>query len=164
MRPDPLLGVPTTPCRVRRMRGVHPRGAALLEVLAALAVLTIAGLSATGAVLQSVHTMEQATAGELRLRQASRFLEAVALWTAEDYDRRLGERAQGPWRLHIERAAGTLYVLTLADSAAPTRPLLRTTVHRPGTSATRAPGTTMMDTTFTGQTGADVPMPAADRR
>lgn len=106
------------------------RGAVLLEVLAALTVLTIAGISAVSAVAQATHSAEQAIAAERRAREASRFLEAVALWTSEDLDRRLGERPQGPWRLRIDRTTPTLYTVTLADSAAPMRPLLRTVLYR----------------------------------
>lgn len=106
------------------------RGAALLEVLAALTVLAVAGVSAVGAVAQATHSASQAIAAERRTREASRFLEAVSLWTREELDQRLGERPQGPWRLHIGRTTPTLYAVTLADSAAPMRPLLRTSLYR----------------------------------
>ena len=58
----------------------------------------------------------------------------MSLWPREDLDRRLGERAQGPWRLTITRPAPTLYVVSLADSAsggAAGAELLTTTLYRP---------------------------------
>lgn len=117
------------------------RGAALLEAVVALAVLAIVTVTSVSAVAQASHTAGQAVVTERRLREASRFLEAVSLWTADDLDRRLGDRRQGPWRLHVDRERTTLYVVTLSDSAAPSRILLRTALYRRHTTSTTSGGT-----------------------
>jgi hypothetical protein len=76
------------------------------------------------------HAVNQARSADVRVRRASGFLEAVALWPREDLDRRLGDRQQGPYRLRITRAASTLYVVQLWDSAG-AEMLVGTAVYRP---------------------------------
>jgi type II secretory pathway pseudopilin PulG len=115
-------------CHVRLQRG-----AALLEVLAALVILASAGGGAVMLAIETARAVERARAGEAALRQASAFLDAVALWPRADLDRRLGDRRQGPWRLRIDRPAPTLYVVVLTDSTG-ARDLLRTALFRPDTA------------------------------
>lgn len=105
-------------------------GAVLLEAIVALTILMIAGVTAVIMATESAHSVALIRESEAELRSASAFLEAAALWTREDLDRRLGEREQGRWRLRIDRPAPTLYTLTLTDSLGRAE-LLRTTVFRP---------------------------------
>jgi type II secretory pathway pseudopilin PulG len=111
------------------------RGAVLLEAIVALTILTTAGVAAVSLTATASRTAERARSVEQRLQRASAFLDAVALWPREDLDRRLGDRAQGPWRLRIDRPLPALYVLGLRDSTGGT--LVTTTVYRPETE-TRA--------------------------
>jgi hypothetical protein len=109
----------------------HSRsGAVLLEAMAALVILSVAGTAAVTLVSQSADAVRRARAAEVEARAADDFFQAVSLWTREDLDRRLGERPQGDWRLRIQRPTPTLYEVVLVDSAA-TREILRTSVHRP---------------------------------
>lgn len=108
----------------------HRSGAVLLEVVVALTVLTIAGVSALTMSAASARAVRQAQARDREVRAASAFLDAVVLWTREDLDRRLGERRQGPWRLRIDRPAPALYTIVLTDSLSGVE-LLRTAVFRP---------------------------------
>jgi type II secretory pathway pseudopilin PulG len=110
------------------------RGAALLEVMVALVVLGVSGAAAAAMTSQASDAIRQAQAHEAALREASAFLDAVALWSREDLDRRLGDRAQGPWRLRIDRPAETLYVVSLHDGASG-QELLRTSLFREGSSS-----------------------------
>lgn len=105
------------------------RGAALLEAIIALTILTSAALSLVAMSAQGSRTIAQVRETEAELRRASAFMDVVTLWTRADLDRRLGTREQGPWRLRIDRPTPTLYELTLLDSTA-TRELLRTSVYR----------------------------------
>ena len=107
------------------------RGAVLLEVIVAMAILATAGLAVVGLTVAASDAVERATRSEAELREASAFLEAVALWPREDLDRRLGTRPQGAWRLTIQRPDPTLYTIVLADSAS-SSVLLETSLYRPG--------------------------------
>jgi type II secretory pathway pseudopilin PulG len=105
-------------------------GAALLEVLVALTILATAGVAAVAATAESARAAARLRETERELREASAFLEAVALWPREDLDRRLGDRAQGAWRLRIDRSSPTVYDVVLADSTG-ARVILETALYRP---------------------------------
>lgn len=96
----------------------HPRrGMTLLEVLVALAILGTAGLATVTLATESWRAVRAAREADRSFREASAFFDAVALWPREDLDRHLGDRAQGPWRMRVDRPLPTLYVVTLADSS-----------------------------------------------
>lgn len=103
-------------------------GAVLLEALLALGIIATAGVallrvteSASRAVLQAQHTDNE-------VAKASAFLDAVSLWSVADLDRHLGVRAQGDWRMRVERDGDTYHVSVL-DSAR-RHMLLETTLYR----------------------------------
>lgn len=110
----------------RRLR----RGMTLLEVLIALAILATAAIAVLGVATQSWSAVQSARDSDRALREATAFLDAVALWPREDLDRRLGEHAQTPWRLRVDRPLSTLYVVTLVDSSGRDT-LLTTSLYRP---------------------------------
>ena len=109
-------------------------GAALLEVIVALTILTTAAASVVAFANNAARTVRHARETEAELRRASALLDAVALWPREDLDRHLGERAEGPWRLHIMRTTTTLYLVVITDSAS-AHELLRTAVYKPEQNA-----------------------------
>ena len=108
------------------------RGFALIESVISLAILGLAGMAASSIVVQSYDSVRRAQAREAAVRAASSFMEAVALWSAADLDRRLGERDQGPWRLRIQRSGAGLYDVRLSDSSTV---LITTRLFRPSVSA-----------------------------
>jgi prepilin-type N-terminal cleavage/methylation domain-containing protein len=116
--------------RTRVARYNRP-GFALLEVLIAMLLLSIAGATAAAAAIDAIHAVRLAHHTEEVSQRASAFLDAVALWPREDLDRRLGDHPQGPWRLRIDRLSPSLYAITLADSGARALVRLRTSVYRP---------------------------------
>jgi len=103
----------------------------LLEAIVALAIITIAGVAAAIAVRQGAESVTRVTATEAEVRRASAFLDAVALWPRADLDRHLGDRAEGPWQMRVDRPLPTLYLVSLSDSG---RQLLRTAIYRPDTA------------------------------
>ncbi|HEX2780181.1 MAG TPA: hypothetical protein VHM30_11825 [Gemmatimonadaceae bacterium] len=105
-------------------------GAVLLETIVALAILVTAGAAIVAMLAQSLHTVETVRRADREMREASAYLDVVALWPREDLDRHLGERDQGPWRMRVDRPAPTLYVLVLSDSSGK-RELLRSMLYRP---------------------------------
>ena len=105
-------------------------GAVLMEAMVAVVILAVAGTTAVTLVSQGADSVRRAREADVEAREASALMHAVALWTREDLDRRLGSRAQGPWRLSIQRPDPELYDLALMDSAG-TRVILRTSLFRP---------------------------------
>lgn len=114
----------------RNQRSGQPRGAALLEVIVALAILSVAMLSAMTLVRQSMHSVERVRDADARMRAASAFMDVVSLWPREDLDRHLGDHPQGPWILHVDNPTRTLYRIALSDSAGGPL-LLETALFRP---------------------------------
>jgi prepilin-type N-terminal cleavage/methylation domain-containing protein len=112
------------------MSAATRRGMTLLEVLVALAILGSAGLAIVMLGTESWRAVRNARDADRSLREASALFEAVALWPREDLDRHLGTRTQGIWRMRVDRAAPTLYVVTLADASSGTT-ILETTLFRP---------------------------------
>jgi hypothetical protein len=98
-------------------------------VIVALVILATAGAAIVTLTAELATTIIRARVADAETRQASAFLDAVALWTREDLDRRLGERRQGPWRLRVDRPAPSLYIVTLSDGASGAE-LLTTALHR----------------------------------
>lgn len=112
-------------------------GAALLEAVAALAILAAAAVGMLVLSRESAAVLDHVRRAEQELTRASRFVAAVSLWPNAVLDQRLGERQQGDWRLVIEKR-GTLYLIALVDTAS-SRVILRTAVHRRSGSSTNAP-------------------------
>jgi type II secretory pathway pseudopilin PulG len=113
----------------RRIPGAR-RGVALLEAIVALAIFATAGIAALTMAAAATRATASAREADRELREASGFLEAVALWTRNDLDQRLGDRRQGPWMLTIERPYPELYLVTLRDTVRGA-PLLETSLFRP---------------------------------
>lgn len=108
---------------------VSRRGAVLLEVVVALTILATGGAGMIALASQSIDALRRARSAERETERASNFFEAVALWPRADLDRHLGDRAQGPWWLIIERPLPTLYTVTLTDSTGG-RTIITTALYR----------------------------------
>lgn len=106
-------------------------GAALLEALVAIAVIGVVGISAVWNAGELSNAVSAGADREERLRQASQLLTAVSLWSRDDLERRVGTRAQGWMRLHIDRVEPGLFLVSLSDSTTGQR-LLQSALHRPG--------------------------------
>lgn len=106
------------------------RGGILIEAIAALAIVVLAGVAYLAQASESQAAVRRAIVRDSALTDASRFLGIVTLWEREDLDRRLGDRRQGPWTLRIHRVTPRLYSIALLDSTA-SEEILRTAVLRP---------------------------------
>lgn len=107
-----------------------PRGAVLLEVILALAILAGTGAAMLSSIQQARRTIQHVQRADRTLVAATRLLDAASLWTAEELDRRLGQHPQGRWTLDIQRESQTVYRLTLLGEPDGT-PQLETYVARP---------------------------------
>ena len=109
----------------------NPRqGAVLLEAIVALTVLATIGSAAAWLAADSMRSFNRTHDRETEVRGAARLLTAASLWSREDLDRHLGSRAQGPWRMRIDRPLPTRYDVSLTDTATGIV-VLRTSLWRP---------------------------------
>jgi len=107
------------------------RGVALLEVIAAVAILGVAGLGLVELVAAGTRAMAEARARERELADEERLLAAYTLLGRPDLDQRLGSRAVGPYIVTVQRPERTLYRVAIGRSTAPAVEDLVTVVYRP---------------------------------
>jgi len=107
------------------------RGVALLEVLAAVVILGVAGLALLELVAAGTRAVSAARARERELADEERLLAAYTLLARADLDRRLGRRAVGPYVADVQRPERTLYRIALIRSETADVEDLVTVVYRP---------------------------------
>lgn len=116
---------------------VNERGAALLEVLVAVAILATAGASTIGLLGELTRHLHLAIEREREVMEATRVLTATTLLDRDDLDRRLGDRTVAGFTVNVQRPERALYRIAVrippaGDSAFAVSPeLLVTVVHRP---------------------------------
>ena len=113
----------------RQMRRRARPGATLLEVIVAVTLVAMIGLTSVALVRSLMRLAGEAANAEREMTRGSDFLAAVSLWSRAELDQRLGQREQGHWVLEIDRPVPELYVVALLDSTR-TSVLLRTALFR----------------------------------
>jgi len=106
-------------------------GVVLLEVLVALTLLTVSGLSILAVTSSAMDTQRQIAERERELVNAERVLAAHSLLTRQDLDLRLGERDVGAFTVTVQRPEPALYRISIAAANAPDIEALVTVVYRP---------------------------------
>ena len=107
---------------------------ALLEVLAALAILGSAGLALVALVDSEVRAVTLDARRERELDGEERLLLAHTLLNRTDLDRRIGSREAGDYLVAISRPERTLYRIAVSPGARPDVEDLVTVVFRPDTA------------------------------
>ena len=97
----------------------HERGVALLEVLAAVAILGVAGLALVELVAGGTRAVGVAQDREREMADEERLLTAWSLLKREELDQRIGDRAVGPYVMRVQRPERGLYRLAVERSVAP---------------------------------------------
>lgn len=110
------------------MRG--ERGVALLEVLAAVVILGIAGLALVELVVGGTRAATVARERERELADEERLLAAWSLLRREELDQRIGERTVGPYVVRVQRPERGLYRIAIERKEAPGTEELVTVVYR----------------------------------
>ena len=105
-------------------------GVVLLEVLVALVILATAGMATVSFVDGALRNTRRAIERDAAMRAASNRLDAIALWSRTELDRQLGTRAQGAWRVVVDRPWISIYVVSIVDSATEDT-LVATSLYRP---------------------------------
>ena len=113
------------------------RGVALLEVLAATLILSVAGLGLVQLTAGATLALRVAAMRERELADEERLLTAYTLLSSTEFDRRLGDREVGPYRLSVQRPEPHLYRIAIARKAARATEDLVTVVLRPETDLAR---------------------------
>jgi hypothetical protein len=95
------------------------RGVALIEVLAAVAILGVAGLALVELVAGGTRAVALARDRERELADEERLLTAWSLLRRDELDQRIGERVVGPYVVRVQRPERGLYRLAVERRAAP---------------------------------------------
>ena len=106
------------------------RGAVLLEVLAATAVLAFAGLALVELVGAGASHAHRDRMREREVADEERLLAAWSLLSTIDLDRRLGRREVGPYVVEVQRPERGLYRIAIGRREAPQPDDLVTVVWR----------------------------------
>ncbi|HEV8197333.1 MAG TPA: prepilin-type N-terminal cleavage/methylation domain-containing protein [Gemmatimonadales bacterium] len=107
------------------------RGIALLEVLIALALLSVGGLATVGLIDESIRAQAEMAAHEQDTAVGGRVLAALSLLQGADLAQRLGKRELGEFILNVSRPEPTLFRIALSEARAPEQEILVTVVYRP---------------------------------
>ena len=105
-------------------------GVALLEVLAAVLILSVVGLSLVALVSAATQATATARAREAELADEERLLSGLTLLARADLDRRLGSRGTGPYVVTVQRPERTLYRIAIERGEAREVEDLVTVVYR----------------------------------
>lgn len=111
------------------------RGALLLEVVAALAILALVAPAMLALVAAVARQERLAATREEQVAQAERVLGALTLLTRAELDRGVGVRRMGEFVVEIERPQPALYRLSVSRADTRRRAELVTMVYRPGAAA-----------------------------
>lgn len=106
------------------------RGTVLVEVLAAVMILSVAGLSLVQLVAEATRAATVARAREREMADENRLMTALTLLTGPDLDRRLGTRTIGAHAVTVQRPQRALYRIAVGRTTAPEVEDLVTVVHR----------------------------------
>jgi hypothetical protein len=106
------------------------RGVALLEAVVALTIVGVSGIAAVLAVQQGLDGERRAVAEERLYDGASRVLAGVAVLESRELTRHIGDHADGPFVIRVQRPAPELFRLAVMDSGTLQTELLVTVVHR----------------------------------
>lgn len=108
------------------------RGAILLEVMVALAILASAGISLVALTSNALRSELAMRRREETLLAADRVLAATTLLTRNDLERRIGKHRVGEFVVDVQRPERTLFRIAIAEADAEVESLV-TVVYRPAT-------------------------------
>jgi len=110
---------------------VNRDGIALIEVLAALVILSFAGLSSVTYVSAVAATQERAQEREAEIVRADRVLAEHALLTEQQLAQRIGARRIPPFVIWVDRPRPHLFRVGIAPEERPEQELLVSLLARP---------------------------------
>ena len=108
----------------------NDRGVVLLEVLAAIVVLSTAAIGMVALVSAGLRAERDAREREQTLAAEERVLAALTLLNRSELDQRIGRRRLGEFIVDIQRPERTLYRIALLEDQSPQVEDLVTVVYR----------------------------------
>ena len=117
----------------------NERGAVLLEVLAAVAIIAFAGVAFVELVGMGAYGAATARLREREGADQERLLAAWSLLSRRDLDQRLGRRGVGSYLVEVQRPERGLYRIAVGRLETPEVEDLVTVVWRPGDERDVAP-------------------------
>ena len=109
---------------------MNRHGTLLLEVVAALWILALAGVAGLQLTRAAVGRSAATIVREHELRAAERLLLASLLATSQELDQRIGIQRQGPFLVTVQRPVPGLYRVSVARVDFPDVELLVTVAYR----------------------------------
>jgi hypothetical protein len=106
------------------------RGAVLLELVVALAVLSLTGVGLVELVAAHTRALGAAHERERELWDEDRLLAAYSILTRGELDQRLGSREVGAYVVTVQRPEAALYRIAISRGVAPMVEDLVTVVYR----------------------------------
>ena len=105
-------------------------GAALLEIVAALAILGLAGMGFVALIAQELDGLRALRQREATTRRAANLLSRITTWTPRELDARVGVSRFGDFRVEIELIDPSLYTVVVTDGTGSST-LLETSLYAP---------------------------------
>ncbi len=109
---------------------MNRRGAVLIEVLAAVAILAVAGLGTVRYLAAVLDAEARQHDREAEIGRAERLLVATGLLRQDELEQRLGARHSGGFLVWVDRPEPFLFRIGVSSVAEPERELLATLVYR----------------------------------
>jgi Tfp pilus assembly protein PilV len=106
------------------------RGVVLLEVLVALTLLLLAGVSVVTLVSDALRSESALRDRERETQELDRVMTAMTLLQRADLDRRLGRHPVGPFAVDVQRPEQSLYRIAVTSAAGGAARTLVTVVYR----------------------------------
>ena len=106
------------------------RGAALLEVIAGLVILGVAGVGFVMLLGQQAHAIRELRDREATIREAAGLLARIDAWSHRELADRVGVRTNSRVRVEIALLAPSLYTISVFDGGTSTV-VLRTSRYAP---------------------------------
>jgi hypothetical protein len=107
------------------------QGTVLLEVLVALTILIMSGVSTVSLLSASLGSAATLAQREASMQEADRVLAGLTLLTRTDLDRRIGRHPVGGFVAEVRRPEPLLYRIALHQADSSAVELLVTVVYRP---------------------------------
>jgi prepilin-type N-terminal cleavage/methylation domain-containing protein len=109
------------------------RGVALIEVLVAIAILSMVGVSSIALLTSTLDAHGRLHSREVELRRAERVLIATTLLARRELEQRIGRRDVGGFVVRVDRPEPSLFRVGVAPEEDPAAELVSTLIYRAAT-------------------------------
>lgn len=119
--------------RAQPVAGDRRKGIALIEAMVAVAIIGSIAVGWSALSLQTTRALDIADQREREVRNASRLLARIAVYSADELDALVGRRDKDGFRLRVSRLSPGLYEVDVLLPGT-SEPILGTKLHRSGSA------------------------------